>query len=162
MTLIALQQDFLPTDTLSNVVQDAGNPYLVIPGLVLLVAGVILIIQSPSFTAFLVGLFMVMGGGFVFTSGDGDSAVEYNESVKVATVKDASSFVSNIESAYDVEVVLPDDEDYAVTPEKKRSIIAVQDGVGYEALVSQDSDTYEPTLIMIATEASDITEFRKK
>lgn len=87
---------------------------------------------------------------------------EFARFVEEAETKDTSNFVSNIEHLYDVEVVLPKVEDYSVSPEEKASIIAVQDGIGYEALVAQNPDTYEPTLIMIASEASTITEFRKK
>lgn len=72
-----------------------------------------------------------------------------------------SNLIENIKTIYDVEAVERVDK-LKVSPDSETRAVVVQDGVGYEVLVRQDAETYEPELVMFANGNSEIAEIRKK
>ena len=169
--MIALQ-NFLPTDAVVNdapllldysLDQAVGIAPIVI-GLIVFVFGLIGLQDKSmrvgqAICSFIVGAVLVVGGaGFVVTSIV--HAVNYEEAKLEMRKTNIDSLVSNLESVYDVEVVR-DNSLLNISTTATPKIMVVQDETAYEALVRQDSDTYEPTLLMVASPDATIKEFRK-
>ena len=165
MVLGSLQQDFLPTDTASLVEASPGVPLSLWVAVIFVAIGFITAKSSRSSTLFMLGVSMIFVGFGMSLAGVSSqvqgmgNGQEDRDNAKVA---DVEGFVSNIESVYDVKVVLPEGEDFEVSPERERDARVIQDGIAYEVLVVQDPDSYEPTLIPVATDSVESVEFRKK
>lgn len=164
--IVRSELQFLPTDTVSTITTPdfPGSVVLVIFLFSMLIVCPFVLVMSNHRVRIVATVIMLGSmGGLGLTIHQTDTLrTAYNADLKELKDADSSNFVSNIEAVYDVEVTLPEGDDYSVSPEEKLSVKVVQDGVGYEALVSQNSDTYEPTLVMTAVEVSANEGFRKK
>ena len=87
-------------------------------------------------------------------------ASDFREETVELQEQSRDNFISNIESVYDAEVVKLDTS--YISPANKVELIVSQDGVAYEVIATQDPDTYEPSLMVIASPTSEVTEIRKK
>ena len=167
---IAARTEFLPTDLIlepstSWVYNNAL--YIFFPAFILMIANILLLAGKGSegfpdisrfITAPLAVIFVTLFVGTALhiqtTSADRrDAGYELKEQSR-------DNFISNIESVYDAEVVKLDTS--YISPANKVELIVSQDGVAYEVIATQDPDTYEPSLMVIASPTSDITEIRKK
>ena len=171
MVLVSLQQDFLPTDTASSLSVSPEVSLTLVLGAVLMVIGIVVFVSFSSFavrrvrkdiTLFFLGVLMAcVGFGIAFSDVTGQ--VESEEAaIEDARVADVEGFVSNIESVYDVQVVLPEGVSQEVSPDEPREVRVVQDGITYEAVVVQDPDSYEPSLDIVSSSDVEGEELRKR
>ena len=171
MVLVSLQQDFLPTDTVSMLeAPDDFSPLIILALSVLAIGFIIMIVsvylakksESSSFKLLMFGVVVVIGGGVLLFIGGMSQIEEAQEDRDVALSADVKSFVSNIESVYEVKVLLPEKKYLEVSPKKERDIRVIQDGTVYEVVVVQDPDSYEPTLAVVSSVETEGFELKKR
>ena len=70
------------------------------------------------------------------------------------------NLIENINQVYDIDSVeLPKGE--IVSPRESRDIIVMVDGFAYEAILTQNEDTYEPNLVLISSPNVELPDIRK-
>ena len=166
---IVLQQEFLPTDVTVNVPFLLTWAFPILGGL----AGLLIILvlladifkkypahkwwhDIPSFASKMIIAILVVLMAMTFVAlGD---FLENKEKTEETSVQ---NLIDNITSIYDIELV-EGIEIEKTGPDSNPTAVVVQDNVGYEVMVRQNPETYEPTLIVIASPDSEVTSIRKK
>lgn len=164
MPLIAMQNDFLPTDTVAPGSMWLDNHWF---GPVMFgcwigcVILAIISVESHGFPGAGILALVFLVGGFTSTGIHVAETLQRTSATQEANEKNEQNLIKNVETVYDVEVV-EDGKTSEVAPENSPTILVIQDEVGYEVILKQNSETYEPTLVMIASPDSEVKELRKK
>lgn len=169
MIALTLQQDFLPTDVQVGdppfSVEHMGVVMIVFAGVALaaVIIGIILEKHPKPLMRWLPKIFIIL----VMVSCIASLAVtmadvnDYFDVKQEARELAKDNLIKNIQSVYDVELVRGVDI-YSTSPGENPELLVIQDDVAYEVVLKQNPDTFEPTLIVIASPDSKITELRKK
>lgn len=104
---------------------------------------------------------VLMVAVFAFTVATLMSAINHYDAQEEAREVAKGNLITNIQTVYDVEVVQGLDN-YNVSPDSKPELSVIQDEVAYEVFLKQNPETYEPTLIMVASPDAEVRELRKK
>lgn len=104
---------------------------------------------------------MSIVGGLVFMITASQMSISYSDTKREAQEVAKENLIVNIQSVYDVELIKGIDS-YYTSPDNKPELLVIQDDVGYEVILKQNPETYEPTLVLISSPDSEITELRKK
>lgn len=168
-SFITMQQDFLPTDA------QFGEPPAILDWfgigfgvwMALMIAAIAILNYSatlPQKTSQVkAGVFLgfAVVTGIVFMSCLVSMTNDYSAIKQEAREVAKENLIQNIHSVYDVELIKELDN-RSTSPDNSPEILVIQDDVAYEVVLKQNPETYEPTLVMIASAGSDITELRKK
>ena len=169
-SMIAARTEYLPTDL---VFEPSTNWFYNNAGSILLVSTIVMITsifmtmcrgtEGLPQTIRVLGILLVIItmplniGMMIYTFA---TAADKRDASAELAEQNRDNFITNVETVYDVEVQKLDESD--LTPTSKVELIVSQDGVAYEVIGTQDPETYEPSLMVIASPTSEVTELRKK
>lgn len=173
MITIALKQDFLPTDIqIGDPPASFLNPLSwgleILLGAIFVVgltAVLYYIFENHPKKLFRVGTRVLMVLVIVLAMGWVAACMvfmnNYSNTMQAAREETKENLVQNIHSVYDVELIRGIDI-FKTSPEHSPELLVIQDEVAYEVVLKQNPETFEPTLVLITSPDSQVTELRKK
>lgn len=163
MLSVMLEKEFLPTDPQYGdqpAILDWSDFALVALLISVVVTGLLsAILQSFILPKIIMGVSVVAAFGLLIAATM--TSINYSDTKREAREVATDNLIENIQSVYDVELI-NGITSYYTSPEYTPELLVIQDNIGYEVILKQNPETYEPTLVLISSPDSEITELRKK